>query len=262
VHVSRRGHGRANATVAVVGDLVALHGFAGTGGGWDAVAAELGTAWSVWAPDLPGHGAASGRRPVTLAASVDDVLAGAPERFVLAGYSQGGRIALRVALAAPARVEGLVLVSTTAGIEDPAERAARRAADEELAAVVEQGTIDDFVTRWTAEPLLADTTPAARAAWEADIRRNEPGGLAAALRGIGTGSTAPLWDRLGELDMPAVVVVGERDDRYRALGARLAAALPGAGPPVVVPAAGHAVVREAPGAVAGVIASVRGRVAR
>ena len=45
---------------------------------------------------------------------------------------------LEVALAAPKRVERLVLISATAGIEDEQERARRRAADERLAAELER----------------------------------------------------------------------------------------------------------------------------
>ncbi len=36
--------------------------------------------------------------------------------------------------------------------------------------------------------------------------------------GIGTGEMEPLWDRLGELQMPVLVVVGDRDEKFRALG--------------------------------------------
>ena len=50
------------------------------------------------------------------------------ERFALAGYSMGGRIALHAALALGDRVDRLVLVGASPGIADPAERAARRAA--------------------------------------------------------------------------------------------------------------------------------------
>ena len=229
--------------VRAVSHVVALHGFAGTGRTWDAVGA------GVLAPDLPGHGAAAGA-PVSFASCVDVVLAAAPERFTLAGYSMGGRIALHVALAAPERVARLVLVSTTAGIEAPVQRDARRRTDEALADEVQAGTIEDFAARWMALALFAGEPPAARARWREDILRNTPAGLAASLRGAGTGAMAPLWDRLGELAMPATVLAGERDAKFRALGERLASALPGAGPLVIVPGAGHGLPREAPAAVA------------
>jgi pimeloyl-ACP methyl ester carboxylesterase len=54
--------------------------------------------------------------------------------------------------------------------------------------------------------------------------------------------------------MPAHDVVGERDAKFRALGERLAAALPAA-TLTVVPGAGHGLPREVPDAVAGVLAT-------
>ena len=236
--------------------VVLLHGFAGTHRAWDAVVGALGAQRYIAAPvDLRGHGAAAGLRPITFAACVDDVLAAAPPRFALCGYSLGGRIALHVALAAPSRVSRLILVATTAGIEDPDERAARRATDRALADAVAAGTIEDFVARWSAQPLFAGDPPELAAAWQDDMRRNEPAALAAVLRGIGTGEMDPLWDRLGELAMPAVVLAGERDTKFTALGERLAAQLPAARL-VIVRGAGHGLPREAPEAVAQVLSPV------
>jgi 2-succinyl-6-hydroxy-2,4-cyclohexadiene-1-carboxylate synthase len=233
--------------------VVLLHGFAGTGRAWDPVVARLDPQrYTPLAPDLRGHGAARDARPVSFDACVADVLAAVPERFELCGYSMGGRIALHVALAAPARVQRLLLVATTAGTEDEAERAARRADDEALAAFADRATIEQFADRWTAQPLFAGTPPDAARIWREDLLRNDPRALASALRGIGTGAMAPLWDRLGELTMPATVLVGERDAKFVALGDRLAAALP-RGELVVVPGAGHGLPREAPHAIAAVL---------
>jgi len=235
--------------------VVLLHGFAGTRHGWDLVAGRLRPErYRPLALDLRGHGDARDVRPIDFAACTADVAAAAPERFVLCGYSLGGRVALHVALAHPERISRLVLVASTAGIEDPDLRAARRRADEELAADVEHATIAEFAERWTGQPLFAGTPPEAARFWRADLGRNDPAALAAVLRGMGTGVMAPLWDRLGELSMPATVVAGERDERYTALGRRLAAGLSGARL-VIVPGAGHGLPREAPQAVADAIAT-------
>jgi 2-succinyl-6-hydroxy-2,4-cyclohexadiene-1-carboxylate synthase len=234
--------------------VVLLHGFAGTGRAWDQVMARLDRErYTALAPDLRGHGGARDQRPVSFAGCVQDVLGAAPARFVLCGYSLGGRIALHVALAAPERVEALVLVATTAGIEDAGARAARRADDEALAAFADTATIEQFADRWAAQPLFAGTPPDAARIWREDLLRNDPHALAAALRGIGSGSMAPLWERLGELTMPVTVLVGERDAKFVALGARLAGALPEA-ELVVVPGAGHGLPREAPQAVVDAVA--------
>lgn len=245
---------RAVATPSAPDPLVLLHGFAGTGAMWDGVRAALPPGSDVHTPDLRGHGSRSDARPVSFAGCTRDVLAAAPPRFVLGGYSLGGRVALHLALAAPERVAALVLLATTAGIDAEDERAARRRADGELALGLQRDGLAPFAVRWTTQPLFASDPPSAQAAQRADIARSTPEGLAAALRGIGTGEMRPLWDRLGELTMPAHVVVGERDAKFRALGERLAAALPDA-TLTSIPGAGHGLPREAPAAVARVLAS-------
>jgi 2-succinyl-6-hydroxy-2,4-cyclohexadiene-1-carboxylate synthase len=206
-------------------------------------------------PDLRGHGSAGGARPVSFEACAQDIAALAPARFALCGYSLGGRVALHVALAVPGRVTRLVLVSTSAGLDDPEQRAQRRAADEALAAQLEGATIEQFVERWRAEPLFADDSAEIQALIAADQRRNTTLGLAAALRGLGAGVMAPLWGRLPALELPAIVLTGQRDSRYRRLGERLAATLPNASLRVV-DGAGHRVHLEAPAAVA---AAINGR---
>jgi 2-succinyl-6-hydroxy-2,4-cyclohexadiene-1-carboxylate synthase len=235
--------------------VVLLHGFAGTGRAWDPVIERLEPErYTALAPDLRGHGSARDARPIDFDAIVADVLDAAPGRFTLCGYSMGGRVALHVALAAPERIERLILVATTAGIEDDAERAGRRAADEELAAFVETATIEEFADRWTGQPLFADTPPEAARTWVEDLLRNDPRALAAVLRGVGTGAMAPLWDRLPDLAMPTIVLAGEQDAKFLAIARdRLVPAIPDA-ELVIVPGAGHGLPREAPEAIAAVIA--------
>ncbi|MGD0453102.1 MAG: 2-succinyl-6-hydroxy-2,4-cyclohexadiene-1-carboxylate synthase [Solirubrobacteraceae bacterium] len=230
--------------------VVLLHGFGGTHRAWDGVIAALDRErYRPLALDLPGHGeAADVERPITCAGCVARVLARAPERFVLCGYSMGGRVALHVALAAPERVARLVLVSTSAGIEDVAERAARREADERLARELETVPFEQFIERWRTQPLFAEDPPEVGTLAREDQRRNRPDALAAALRGIGTGQMASLWDRLGELEMPVTVLAGERDAKFRALGQRMSALLPDAR--LVVAAGGHSLPLESPQAVA------------
>ena len=236
-------------------DVVLLHGFTHTGASWDPVVAALAESYRALAPDILGHGAAARREPVTLEAVLDDLAEQAPERFTLVGYSMGGRIALHAALApalAP-RVERLLLIGASPGIADPAERAERRAADERLAADLRAMTIEEFAHRWAQTPVLAGQPPAVAAAVHADRLRNQPAGLAGALRGLGTGALGSLWDRLAEVRAPTTLIVGERDPKFRAIASDMARALPAADV-AVIPGAGHAVHLEAPERVAALIA--------
>lgn len=236
--------------------IVLLHGFTQTGRSWDAVVAALGgERYRALAPDIRGHGEAADTRPVSFEAVRADVLALAPERFALCGYSMGGRIALSIALhpEASGRVSRLTLVGASPGILDPEERCARRAADEALADRIEGEGIEAFASCWSSLPLFADQPPAVAAAAHAMRLGQSAAGLAAALRGLGTGVMEPLWERLPELAIPVTLVAGERDAKFHAIAERMAAAIPDA-TLEVVPDAGHAVQLEAPAALAGVLA--------
>jgi 2-succinyl-6-hydroxy-2,4-cyclohexadiene-1-carboxylate synthase len=230
-------------------NVVLLHGFGGTSCAWDGVVRLLDhERYRPLALDLPGHGeAAQAPSPISFASCTEHVLAASPQRFVLCGYSMGGRVALHVALAAPERVARLVLISTTAGIEDAAERARRRETDRALADDLERGPYEEFVARWRTQPLFADEPPGVRALAREDQLRNRPGALAAVLRGVGTGEMQPLWDRLPELAMPVTVLVGVRDAKFQALGRRMVGLLADGG--LLVAPGGHGLPLESPVAV-------------
>jgi 2-succinyl-6-hydroxy-2,4-cyclohexadiene-1-carboxylate synthase len=230
--------------------LVLLHGFTQTRQSWRRTVGALEGRYRALAPDLPGHGLAAARTP-SFDAVTAYVRALAPAGpCTVVGYSMGGRIALHAALSLD--VERLVLIGASPGLADPAERAARRAADERLAERIEAIGVEAFAREWGAQPLFADQPERVAAAAHADRLSNTPEGLAAALRGLGTGVMEPLWDRLPELKPPVTLVVGERDAKFRAIAEQMRERLPTADL-VIVPGAGHAVQLEAPEAVAGAL---------
>jgi len=236
-------------------DLVLLHGFTQTGRTWQAIAHALAGRYRAVAPDLPGHGAFAERRPASFAATDAYLRAlgdGAP--LTLCGYSMGGRVALHAALVAGVPVRRLVLIGASPGLADPAERAARARDDAALADHIGTIGIDAFVREWGAQPLFAGMPRGVAELVDEDRRRNTAPGLAAALRGLGTGVMPSLWDRLGTLDVPVALVVGERDAKFRAIAERMEAALPSATLHVVA-GAGHAAHLEAPDALVDLLAA-------
>jgi len=236
--------------------IVLAHGFTQTSGSWATTTPILRRALGeceLLAVDLPGHGSAGDVR-ADLWGSADHLveLGG---RAVYVGYSMGGRVALHAALSHPAAVERLVLIGATAGIDDANERAARRAADERLADHVERVGVGQFVDEWLANPLFSGLT--SETAQRDDRVQNTAEGLAASLRLSGTGAQMPLWDRLGTLTVPVLVLAGADDPKFRALGERLATAIPNADL-VVVEGAGHCVHLEQP---ARTVAAIRSWIA-
>lgn len=222
--------------------LVMAHGFTQTGRLWGEFGRQLAGARRLVLVDLPGHGGSAAVRADLVRTGELLVLAGGGRPFDLLGYSLGARAALHAALARPDLVRRLVLIGGTAGIDSPEDRRRRRERDEALADSLEQqGDLEDFLARWLAAPMFAGL----RLPGMEERRRNTPAGLAGSLRLAGAGAQEPLWDRLGGLDLPVLVVAGAADVRYAAIGRRLARSLPRAALSLV-PGAGHAAHLEQP----------------
>lgn len=223
--------------------IVLAHGFTQTARSWTTfrrLLADRGYPDTV-AVDMPGHGEATELAHDLVQSAAHLVATGGSGTYI--GYSMGGRVALHAALEHPAAVHRLVLISATAGIDDDDERAAREAADHELAGRIESIGVRQFVDEWLGSPLFAHLGE--HEAQRDDRLRNTATGLATSLRMAGTGTQRPLWGRLAEIDVPALVVVGERDAKYRRLGERLRDGLPH-GELRVIQGAGHSAHLEQP----------------
>ena len=90
-----------------------------------------------------------------------------------------------------------------------------------------------------------------------DRLRNTAEGLASSLRTCGTGTQDSLWDRLAEIHCPTLVLVGEHDTKFRALGDRLVAAIPDSRLTIIADS-GHSVHLEAPQATAAALSEFLG----
>jgi 2-succinyl-6-hydroxy-2,4-cyclohexadiene-1-carboxylate synthase len=223
-----------------VSRLVLVHGFTQTRRSWDPLLPALAR-FDAAAIDAPGHGRSTDLQLDLVEGGA--WLAATGGRGTYVGYSMGGRLCLHAALADPGAVRGLVLISATGGLDDPAERDQRRAADDALADRIEAIGVPAFLDEWLAQPLFAGLGPAAQG--RAERLENTAAGLASSLRLAGTGTQLPLWDRLATLRTPTLVVAGALDTKFVALGERLAETIPGADL-AVVDGAGHTVHLEQP----------------
>ena len=225
---------------------------------FEVLADEVGM--SIQAPDLPGHGRTT-ISPITMdttVAAIAELLRLSLKPPLLLGYSQGGRIALQVAVEHPELVGALVLVSASPGLGKRA-RKLRAIADDGLATRIEQIGTERFIAEWLANPLTA-TDKLAAAIRGADHRirlENTAAGLAAALRGLGQASVPESRDQIAKLQMPVVFVAGRRDARYSTLATEMATSR--SERPVLVSGAGHNVILDEPQAVATIIRALLDR---
>lgn len=219
---------------------VLIHGFAGAPSQWPAPRGEVHAPW------LLGHGPCASRA-ATFDEEVDRLASEIGGVVHLAGYSLGARVALRLLVRHPRRFASATLIGVHPGLEDPAERAARAAADERWAEILEREGIEAFEERWSEQPIFAtqaDLHPGALAAQRAVRLSHDPRGLARAMRVLGLAAMPPCWGALEEVTMPVHLMAGERDARFRALAERALAALPHARL-TIVPGAGHNLLLEA-----------------
>lgn len=216
--------------------LVLAHGFTQTRKSWGQIAIQLEKNFHVVAVDLPGHG-----RSGDIRANIADgaqMLAEVGGKATYLGYSMGGRYCVELAVQHPELIDRLILVSTSPGIRNNAEREQRRLADEALADQLDEIGIDDFLSQWISNPLFAGITdeqvnlPARR--------ENRAENLASSLRMAGVGSQEPRWNQLAQLDMPVLIMAGENDDRYRMQCALMAGAIGDNAEFVVIPGSTHA----------------------
>jgi 2-succinyl-6-hydroxy-2,4-cyclohexadiene-1-carboxylate synthase len=219
-----------------------VHGFTQTRRCWGTVADELALDHELVLVDAPGHG-----RSAAVSADLRDgarCIADEGGGATYLGYSMGARFALHVALGRPQLVRGLVLLSGTAGIEDDAERAARRDQDRRTAARLRSEGLEVFLDGWLRQPLFAGL-PADRS-FHAERLENTVAGLAGSLEQAGTGAQTPSWHELEDLTMPVLVLAGEDDEKFSALADRMAGAIGANATLALIAGAGHAAHLEQP----------------
>jgi 2-succinyl-6-hydroxy-2,4-cyclohexadiene-1-carboxylate synthase len=235
--------------------LVLLHGFTGSRESWHLVEPLLQERFTLVRVDLPGHGASP--LPDQSGAAGFEATLDALERVLdevgadevhLAGYSQGARVALGLALRARARVGRLVLESGTAGLHRRGARRERRQADEALARDILRDGVVAFTARWEALPLFAGLRrlpPPALESLRARRTSATAEGLAGALGCLGLGVQPDYWTRLWDFRRPTLLLTGVDDPKFTTLARKMAAELP-LGWSCALAGAGHAPHLEAP----------------
>lgn len=214
--------------------IVFLHGF--TGSSRDFKLPDVITSnYRCLIPDLPGHGktqildeayfTTSGQ--VTLLKQWLNSLG--LTKFHLFGYSMGGRLALQFAVENNSRLQSLILVSTTAGIEDETARIARTEADDRIIQKLLSSNPRDFLTDWLTQPLFQGIADRGEDFMAQEVARRlplQPSGLACSLKYFGSGIMPAVWHQLFKIKTPTLVIAGSKDRKYKTLASELVTSIP------------------------------------
>lgn len=227
--------------------VVLLHDGLTHSGLWDQTFRRLARRFRVVRYDRRGHGRSSVSsapyRPVDDLRQLLDRL-GLP-RVALVGVSSGGRLALDFALASPDRVSHLVLIGPVVsglGYSDHFLRRGRR-----HMAPLADGNLEAVVSNWSHDPhLVAQGNTEARSTLRALLRSHARKRFLERDPALARRTGPPALDRLPELGIPTLVVVGADDiAEVHAHAGAIQAGIRGARR-IVVPDAGHLVPLERP----------------
>ncbi|RBW71331.1 2-succinyl-6-hydroxy-2,4-cyclohexadiene-1-carboxylate synthase [Bacillus taeanensis] len=235
--------------------LLLLHGFTGSLQTWAPFLPMLTKKHKVITIDIIGHGLSQSPENAaryTMENVSADLLSLLNqleiEKINIVGYSMGGRLALYFAHKYPERVNKLILESSSPGLETKEEQETRVKQDETLANFIKENGIKAFVEKWENIPLF-NTQKALPDKVQDKLRKerlnNNIVGLANSLQGMGTGIQPSLWDKLSSLEIPILLVVGEKDEKFCVIAEKMKNLLQNA-QIKKISQAGHAIHLESP----------------
>lgn len=220
---------------------------------WEAQVEPLAERFRVVTWDYRGHGRSA--VPDAESFSLDQVVsdlgavldaAGDGQPAHLAGLSVGGIVSLSFALAQPDRASTLLLFNTGPGFKNPDALAGWQKMLERAAVKLEEVGVERYLEGHRAIAELLGQRPDAPQA-----RATREGVLGSSVEGLTrfarrvAGPVPNLVDRLGEIPIPALILVGEKDEAFQRASQVMAAKLPG-GCRVELRGAGHALNLDEP----------------
>lgn len=232
--------------------VLLIHGFTASAASFEANLDGLRRHFTVVTVELLGHGAsdapeeAGAYGPAPAVQRIIDLMDHLEyDSAFICGHSLGGALALRVALEAPHRVAALAVINSSSAAGTPEWRDAARPRMKEMAdRVREDGT--EFLKRTRIYPAHSRRLdPLSKDLLTRDFDRLLPAGVAGTAEALVVDVNA--WERHGELSVPMLLVVGDRDVDFASNADAFVSRFPPHMVQVVhLPHAGHAANIEQP----------------
>ncbi len=211
--------------------IIFLHGFTGSSLEWKFLFKKLNDGFLPVGIDMPGHGETdSPENPESynaesIALQLDKIFTSLNfNKVILCGYSMGGRAALSYYSFCTDKTAGLILESSTPGIEEIQLRNERIKSDNLLALKIEEEGVEKFISYWFNLPMFDSLKLLPQEEYQNILHRknqNSGTGLINSLKAFGTGSMPSLWAKIKEIDFPVLLLTGEYDDKFSSINDRM-----------------------------------------
>jgi 2-succinyl-6-hydroxy-2,4-cyclohexadiene-1-carboxylate synthase len=228
--------------------IIFLHGFLGSSKDWKFIISKLNDNFFPISIDLVGHGKSDSPvdpgmySPETINQFISDIFKYFDlSKAVICGYSMGGRAALGYTLKNPNKVSGLLLESSTAGIENNNERMQRVKNDNKLIQIIKEHGINKFVDHWTNLHLFESQKELPSSLQNRIIEsrlKNNPMGIINSLLSFGAGVMPSYWNQLSNILTPTLLIAGEYDSKFVEINKKMNNVIPNSSFKIV-PKSGH-----------------------
>jgi 2-succinyl-6-hydroxy-2,4-cyclohexadiene-1-carboxylate synthase len=211
--------------------LFLLHGFTGSSSDWLNVCFLFDAGFNIYAIDLIGHGKSDSPQNVSCYApgSQANQIKTVIEKFkgeknILLGYSMGGRLAVTFAVTFPELIDGLILESSSAGIDNVKEQEKRTERDTKLAEMIMTKPIEEFISSWMDQELFGTLKRFSNSKLDEmkkEKSKSSRTGLANSLRGFSTGLMNFSASELKSLKFPVLLLSGQLDSKFTKINSNL-----------------------------------------
>ncbi len=196
---------------------------------FDGLVSRMAAEATFFLVDGPGHGLSPGvARDFTMAEAASACLSVMDSfglaRAVVGGVSWGGLVAAEVALTAPDRVDGLVLMNTPMDVSGDHPKVRDQMIAFGARWMGRRKVFRDGVASSFFDPGTLDSNPSYRQAFHGMLAASDPVRLSAAVRSVILGGD-PLRARLARISVPSLLIAGKEDALYPLEGQASAALL-------------------------------------
>lgn len=213
--------------------VIFLHGFTGSANEWEETALGIDSRFNTAAISLPGHDNYLPEDSIEytengIISHINEMVNRITNKgIILAGYSMGGRAAIGYTNFFSEKVTGLILESSSPGIENENDQQARYLEDRQLARFIEENEIENFLTYWYSKPLFTGIidNPEKFTSLFNEKRKLNRQGLINSLLGFSTGKFNH-WHNISNFEQPTLLITGSGDKKFTQINKKMEVLIP------------------------------------